>query len=472
METLQQRLMRKVPGLRAPQPVGGIRMPASGFRAPSLPQAIPGVGATKTVLNSPATKGVVKAGGRKLPVVGGLINAGLATYDVSQGADPMRAYGRAATEMAGGALGAGAAGLLAIPSGPGAVAAGAAGYTGGAYAAGAGFDALFPDGPKVGSLDGKRSIANLDGVSYDLSTPEGERGFNNARKARSKGSPVLSSQEVPVGAFGDIRSKFDSAMDPSLQSNNVPAGAFGDIVDKFNNAMSPPSESQIKFEVPTLAATGTDTGSGDRESLREDPRAAPPKELSAGMAAWAAANPKLAKRMVDKVDARRMKNPEYTQSGYDTVRETVYPGNAALAAEQNQGDFSVRDAVGGKMSPEEAGAIASGGFVETVFDKGVQGESTITNDSAEKATNLLSNYKKGLIGKAAGEVEPSAIQNPITPGGDGTPDGAVSELQKKTVYEAPPSMIGMPLGEVNSKLNQLGGDEFLKQMQAGRFHGR
>ena len=61
METLQQRLMRKVPGLRAPQPVGGIRMPASGFRAPSVPAPqvpqvrpdIPGVGSTKTILNAP-----------------------------------------------------------------------------------------------------------------------------------------------------------------------------------------------------------------------------------------------------------------------------------------------------------------------------------------------------------------------------------------------------------------------------------
>ena len=87
----------------------------------------------------------------------------------------------------------------------------------------------------------------------------------------------------------------------------------------------------------------------------------------------------------------------------------------------------------------------------------------------KKATNLLSSYKKGLIGKAGGESEASELQSPIVAGGDGTPDGAISELQKKTVYEAPASMMGLPLDQVNSKMKQLGGDEYLRQLDAGRF---
>ena len=214
-----------------------------------------------------------------------------------------------------------------------------------------------------------------------------------------------------------------------------------------------------------LRMAGTDTSSGNREVTR----VAQTDNMDDNMKAWAAANPELAKRMVAKTDKRRETNPDFKQSGYEAVRNELYPGNAALAAEQNQGDFSVRDAVGGKMSPEEAGAIASGGFVETVFDKGVQGESKITNNSAEKATDLLSSYKKGLIGKAGGESEASELQNPVVPGGDGTPDGAINELQEKTVYEAPASMIGLPLDQVNSKMKQLGGDEYLRQLDAGRF---
>ena len=290
---------------------------------------------------------------------------------------------KAATEMAGGALGAGAAGLLAIPSGPGAAVAAGAGYMGGSTAAGTAFDALFPQ-------------------TVNPVVPEKKPSSSSSEKAK----------KVPAGAFGAIVNKFDASMAPS----NVPAGAFGDIVNKFDNAMNPSSETEIKFELPTFAATGTDTGSGDREVQRS----APPKELSAGMAAWAAANPELAKKMVDKVDARRMKNPEYTQSGYDPVREVVYPGNAALAAEQNQGDFSIRDAVGGKMSPEDAGTIASGGFVETVFDNGVQSPSTSSNDQEKKSIDLLNNYISKNKPAVIESTIPSQAQGVAPVGGDGT----------------------------------------------------
>ena len=298
----------------AAAPRMGVRMPASGFRAPN----IPGAAATKTVLNSPATKGLVKAGGKRIPVVGGLLNAGLATYDVSQGADPLRAYGRAATEMAGGALGAGAAGLLAIPSGPGAAVAAGAGYMGGSTAAGTAFDALFPQ-------------------TVNPVVPEKKPSSSSSEKAK----------KVPAGAFGDIVNKFDRSMAPS----NVPAGAFGDIVNKFDNAMNPSSAPEIKFELPTFAATGTDTGSGDREVGRSDPRNAEYiKQRSAltadstdaerkvvqdaGMAAWAKANPGL----VGEVMRRGSK-----QSGYDVIQKAAGLENSAVSNYDADQTFTGKD---------------------------------------------------------------------------------------------------------------------------------
>ena len=236
-------------------------------------------------------------------------------------------------------------------------------------------------------------------------------------------------KKVPAGSFGDIVNKFDRSMAPS----NVPAGAFGDIVNKFDNAMNPSSETKIKFELPTFTATGTDTGSGDREVLREEPRVAQTDDMDANMRAWAAANPTLAKRMVDKVDARRNKGLEGKQSGYETVRDTVYPERKVLAAEGNLGGFSVDDAVDGGMSSKEAEAIASGGFVETVFDKGVQGESKITKNSAGEAQDLLKNYQAQLSGNLSPLVEdgiPSESQNPRIANTDYTPIDSEIELSK------------------------------------------
>ena len=393
METLQQRLMRKVPGLRTPQPVGGIRMPASGFRAPSIPQAIPGVGATKTVLNSPATKGLVKAGGKRMPVVGGLINAGLATYDVSQGADPLRAYGRAATEMAGGALGAGAAGLLAIPSGPGAAVAAGAGYMGGSTAAGTAFDALFPQ-------------------TVNPVVPEKKPSSSSSEKAK----------KVPAGAFGDIVNKFDRSMAPS----NVPAGAFGDIVNKFDNAMNPSSAPEIKFELPTFAATGTDTGSGDREVGRSDPRNAEyinqrsaltadstdaerKVVQDAGMAAWAKANAKLPEAAL----ARGSK-----QSGYDVIQNAVGLENNAIS------NYDADQTFTGKDIKEE--------YRQNLGDSGIKGITDAQTGAGadKKAQDFLKNYKAQLSGNLesfAETVIPSQSQNPVTFGGDRTPID--SELQ-------------------------------------------
>jgi hypothetical protein len=223
------------------------------------------------------------------------------------------------------------------------------------------------------------------------------------------------------GGFREGKKAGQKLFDDTLGAAGIQAKPqFADLRGSATPGSVIPATDNSAADKAFAAAAGTDTGSGDRESLREVPRSAPPKELSAGMAAWAAANPELAKKMVDKVDARRMKNPEYTQSGYDPVREVVYPGNAALAAEQNQGDFSIRDAVGGKMSPEDAGTIASGGFVETVFDKGVQSPSTSSNDQEKKSIDLLNNYISKNKPAVIESTIPSQAQGVAPVGGDGT----------------------------------------------------
>ena len=328
--------------------------------------AAPGTQATKTVLNSPrGTRFGVRglAGGLNAAALGGqLLEEGLAGMDNEYGRKVAGARDQRENSLDA-LAGMGIGGV---------------------------FNSAFREpSPKMGSLDGKRSVANMGGVSYDLSTPEGERGFSNARKDALK---VQTDKGVMPGQLPSDYKETEAAA--------------------FSAAAGP--------------ATGTDTGSGDRESLRAaggDP----------AMVAWAKANPELAARMVDKVDDRRNRGLEGKQSGYEAVRNELYPERAVLASEGNLGGFSVDDAVDGGMSSKEAEAIGSGGFVETVFDKGVQGESKITNNSAEKATDLLNNYKAQLSGNLepfAETVIPSQSQNPVTFGGDGTPIDSETQLGK------------------------------------------
>ena len=137
--------------------------------------------------------------------------------------------------------------------------------------------------------------------------------------------------------------------------------------------------------------------------------------------------------MVDKVDARRNRGLEGRQSGYETVRDTLYPERAALAAEGNLGGFSARDAVGGGMSAQNAINIASGGSVETLIDgDGV----TQVSSAPGKAKALVNKYKKDIINTPAESLPPSLTQNPTPLGGDGTPIDSEAELANKAYARA------------------------------------
>jgi len=90
-----------IPALRP-----GVRMPSSGYHAPS----IPGVTATKTVLNAPAARGLTRGALSKVaPGALGTLDAGM---QIQQGENPIRAFGRSAAGMLSGSLG--AAGALAV----------------------------------------------------------------------------------------------------------------------------------------------------------------------------------------------------------------------------------------------------------------------------------------------------------------------------------------------------------------------
>lgn len=269
-------------------------------------------------------------------------------------------------------------------------------------------------------------------------------------------TPVApSTPDAPaIPRFADLRGSATPGSDAPAATNQGEAEAMASA-ETFRAGAGYPSGVDRPADYAGVVGVGTDTST----SRRDDPRnadyisardALTPESSAAdikavedaGMTAWAKANPGLAAKMVAKQDKRLETNPNFKQSGYEVVRNELYPERAALAAEGNMGDFSVRDAIDGGMSPENAGTIGSGGSVETVFEPG---KDPVTTSAPQQAFDLLTSYKKGL-------TNPSVKEAPID--------------------KAPASMIGLDYDQVNAKMSELGGEEYLKQLDAGKFTRR
>ncbi len=248
-------------GVNTPKARMGMKLPARGF--PAAP-SIPGPAATHTVWNAPrgtrfGARGL--AGGLNAAALGGqLLEEGLAGMDNDYGRKVASARDQregSLDELAGMGIGGVFNSAFRAPS------------------------------PEMGSLNKKRSVANMGGVSYDLSTPEGERGFSNARKAALK-------EQTKKGVMpGQLPSDYKQTEAAAFRG----AAAAGD-----------PQTESIR------AMTGTDTSSGLRD--------APPKELSEGMRIWAEAHPELAALAYAKGSK---------QSGYDTIEKTLGLSNNAIS---------------------------------------------------------------------------------------------------------------------------------------------
>jgi len=222
---------------------------------------------------------------------------------------------------------------------------------------------------------------------------------------------------------------------PSADTKQEPYTVMGVTYDPASGQAIQPDTGEIAPGGYSIPASGTDTSSGNREALRSaggDP----------AMVAWATANPELAKSMVATQDRRLETNPDFKQSGYTAVRDHLYPERAVLAAEGNMGDFSVRDGMTMGMSPENAGTIGSGGSVETIFEPG---KDPVTTSAPQQAFDLLTSYKQGLTNPA---------------------------VEEAPTDKAPANMIGLDYDQVNAKMKGLGGEEYLRQLDAGKFTRR
>lgn len=144
----------------------GVRMPSSGYHAPS----VPGVTATKTVLNAPAARGLTRGALKKVaPGALGTLDAGM---QIQQGENPIRAFGRSAVGMLSGSLG--AAGTLAVggEGTPFDMVTGGAGYNEG-YRAGTGlFNRVFGKPTTKNKNQSPRpqasgTLITIDGKTYD-----------------------------------------------------------------------------------------------------------------------------------------------------------------------------------------------------------------------------------------------------------------------------------------------------------------
>ena len=373
METLQQRLMRKVPGLRTPQPVGGIRMPASGFTAPSVPaprvpQAIPGVGATKTVLNAPG-KGKGLTMNPLSP--GNLLREGAATLGIT-----------------------GASAL-----------AESAGTPGQARMSGLG---LMGPAPVYQTP--------LNNVTAEQVAADKAKRAGMTDLEKIIGKPPTKEEPLP-STYNVMGVDYDSASGQAINPATKKISPGGYSITPGSGARTDYGDGDSR-----LGSLGTDTGSGDRESLRAaggDP----------AYAAWAAANPTLAANLVKKVDERRMNNPEYTQVGYDQAKKQVDPSYDPSVRSQNFGPVANGEVYGRNLDlqgttgvgPMKDGAL----YADMISGK--------EKPNADKASDLLNNYKAQLSANLepfAETVIPSQSQNPVTFGGDNTPIDSELELSK------------------------------------------
>ena len=357
MESLTDRLMRKIPGYvpdrMTPEKARvGIKMPSSGFYDPSVPspaQAGPGVTPVKTVLNKPGSAGIkgvkIPKGAGKAVSRGNALAAGLGLLEMGVAATPTD-YGRkvkkAGEEFQGASDSA---------------------YD---YA----MDAVGGLTSAIGGLFSGRK-GGMPNLGADYKQQEQDM-INNALmfKGQQNRKQQLEDGVIPGQLPADYK--------------ETEAKAFREAADAGD----------IQTDFIKSITTGTDTSTARRD--------APPKELSEGMAAWAKANPGLADDLIEKVQGRRLTDPGYTQSGYGTILETMRPGarNDAFglqssgydAVKQDDGTFAAPKyvEVGGRPALfKEEGEITPMTNDEIKAERKLGAESSVKSSSEDKAQALL-----------------------------------------------------------------------------------
>ena len=204
--------------------------------------------------------------------------------------------------------------------------------------------------------------------------------------------------------FADLRGSETPGSDTPAADNSAADKAFSDAA---------------KFQAERSA--GTDTGSGDREVTR----VAQTDNMDDNMKAWAAANPTLAANLVEKVDARRMKNPEYTQVGYDQARKQADPSYDPNARSQNFGPAADAGEYGRNLrlqGTKGRGPVVDGDLYADM----------IGGKEKPNAQDFAAKRIKQQIDAPGGALPASEIQNPIIPNTDGTPVDSELELANKT----------------------------------------
>ena len=337
--------------------------PANPFPHIALPGGVPGASATKTVLNSPALKGLAKNVGRAtsltaLPEALGLVEGGLAGMDNEYGRKVAGARDQRENSLDA-LAGMGIGGV---------------------------FNSAFREpSPEMGSLDGKRSVANIGGVSYDLSTPEGERGFSNARKDALK---VQTDKGVMPGQL------------PS-DYKETEAAAFRGAATGTNTSTSRRDDPRNAEYIKQRSALTADSTDAERKVVQD-----------AGMAAWAKANPGLVRGVMEGGSK---------QSGYDVIQKAAGLENSAVS------NYDADQTFTGKDIKEE--------YRQNLGDSGIEGITDAqTNAGADKkAQDFLKNYEAQISGKLSPLVEngiPSDSQNPRIANTDYTPIDSEIELSK------------------------------------------
>ena len=218
---------------------------------------------------------------------------------------------------------------------------------------------------------GRPVVKNVDGTSFNIATPEGMSGYQKVMRAGGKKS------------------------EPKFKPNEEVTPITG-----FDTLTPEQTTSALKM-------AGTDTSSGDRESLRTAPE-------DERMAAWARANPELAQQVINK---------KTKQSGRAAIEKELL-GRAAT--ETDMAGYDKDETFLPSEIPMEDRNMTKGFGDRTGSTKARTGT---TPD--QESQNLLNQYMSDVKGQFAELSAPSAVQNPIPMGGDGTAIDSQLELSKK-----------------------------------------
>ena len=215
--------------------------------------------------------------------------------------------------------------------------------------------------------------------------------------ATVKTSPAQKDKPLP-STYTTMGVEYDSATGQALNPDTKKSSSGGYSINPDGGA---------RTDYGSGDARGVDTSTAQRESLRTAPE-------DERMTAWAKANPELAQKVLNK---------KTKQAGRGAIEKEIL-GRGATETDMASYD---KDET---FLPSEI-PMADRNMTKGFGDRKGSTKARTGTTPDQESQNLLNQYMSDVKGQFADLAAPSAVQNPIPSGGDGTAIDSQLELSKK-----------------------------------------